>query len=697
MTRDQACQLLIAQLEPTWPQEWRGLATTAQEHPLVGEARALTLAETCHLPFFQVGGEVSWITVAPDSSALRAAVTGLRAWIIPSLAWEHRSRPVLRPEDYSGSLAPALAELCPAGYYRWRSTQSAARIKIPPKLRLWRQLLAVRPNFVLARPQTLFELREQFRLALATGDRDLAEQAITAIDQRQLDTAANTLFMRMQMRARFGSYREITEEPRLSELLRLRLPHKVRIAIVEAFYEVYLREDDHRGDRANAAKIFREKVHPTVASLLGLCRDEDGHVVERTLRYYRDAVGTVNREKQDEEAMFFDAVRRGDWRRIQESGSQLLNRSDFSEPLRSILPAALTESLKFQPSPDLAAALEGQRTPLSAPQSWSEFVRRLRKGDYETAKLFLELPERPVINPSETVKVREIVAETEELFTDPACATNSDASELLGQSLPFLIEDLVGEPEYPRSELAQTYLTLLQLWTQQRATNLQPADPNAAISLAAGVLSSLAGVEIQTAELLRRWWQSRQVRIRLPFLLETLDLLADHCQEFGIAQGLWIDGVTFIRAQAVALTLSEHKLWRSIGQKLGFDKETLDEYLAVAAITAEQELDDPLQAAALRKIAIVSLHEKAAQAAAALIRERTNAEVLVVSELVAGRDTKSARTADVVLLVWAATKHSVYRAFDDMRDKIAYVQGTGVSSVVLALERWVLSSRVTNV
>jgi hypothetical protein len=46
-------------------------------------------------------------------------------------------------------------------------------------------------------------------------------------------------------------------------------------------------------------------------------------------------------------------------------------------------------------------------------------------------------------------------------------------------------------------------------------------------------------------------------------------------------------------------------------------------------------------------------------------------------------------------LVWAATKHAVYRAFDDVRDRIEYVQGTGASSIVLALERWIQRVRVT--
>src|SRR5206468_11899953 len=130
--------------------------------------------------------------------------------------------------------------------------------------------------------------------------------------------------------------------------------------------------------------------------------------------------------------------------------------------------------------------------------------------------------------------------------------------ELLSESLPLLIEDLVGDPQYPRVQLGSTYLLLLQLWTQQRAHSLHAVDSGAAISLAGGVLRCVAGVDAQVIELLRRWWRDRQVRVRLPFLLEALDLLSAYAQDFGISQGLWIDGVAFIRAQAVDLTLSEH-------------------------------------------------------------------------------------------------------------------------------------------
>lgn len=693
MNRNDACTAVLNRLQSTWPPEWRALDTSDPQHPLYDEILALRSAGNCHLPFFNDRGQVSWISIAGDADSLRSSIAGLRAWIIPSFAWEDRTRPVLRPNDYSGPLADALAELAPAGYYRWHSA-ARGTASIPPKLRLWRQVQARRPDFSSAKPPSLFELREQFRLALATGDPATADQAVTAIDERQLDTAANTLFMRTQARARFGQYTEITGEPRLAELLTLRLPQTVRINIVQAFFEVYLREHDDRDDEQSALRAFNQVVYPAIGGLLGLCRPEDGKPVERTLFYYAASTGPAHPPDDNPEQAFFDALRQGDWRGVQQSGTRLLELSETSTKT-PILQAALAESLKYRPNSRLATLLAPEEKSSPAPENWSDFITLVRAADYTSAESFLELDDRPPLNPSRLTQTRELVTAVEELFTDPGRDQNTPGLELLGRCLPLLIEDIVGESAFPRCPLGAAYLSLLQLWTQERATHVQPADSNVALCLAGGTLQCVPDVDTQVANVLRQWWESRQVRARLPFLLEALDVLSQYAQEFGIAQGLWIEGVAFVRAQAVELTRAERQLWRSLGRRLGFDSGTLTEYLPEPAVVTEDDADDVLSVAALHKIAIVSLHEKAAQAAAVILRERTKADVFVVSELAAGPGTRNAQTADVVLLVWAATKHAVYRAFDDMRDKIAYVQGTGASSIVLSLERWVMSSRVT--
>jgi hypothetical protein len=72
-----------------------------------------------------------------------------------------------------------------------------------------------------------------------------------------------------------------------------------------------------------------------------------------------------------------------------------------------------------------------------------------------------------------------------------------------------------------------------------------------------------------------------------------------------------------------------------------------------------------------------------------VLRERSGAEVVVVTATAGGHETRSAATADVIAYVWSASTHAVYRALDKIdRRKIAYVRGTGAGSIVMAIERW---------
>lgn len=140
------------------------------------------------------------------------------------------------------------------------------------------------------------------------------------------------------------------------------------------------------------------------------------------------------------------------------------------------------------------------------------------------------------------------------------------------------------------------------------------------------------------------------------------------------------------------LSLQTHNLWVRLGSRLGLETAISRDALGIDAGVPTDEAVDPLEDAGFRKIAIVSLHEKAAREAANEIEERTGASVLVVSDYAAGDATQSAASADVILFVWGAAKHAVYRAFDKVRDRLEYVQGTGSGSIVRALERRVARS-----
>lgn len=683
MPANPAWEELLERLATSWPTGWQDWRSNP-EHPLRFEIEALRESHESHLPFFR-GQVVAWLTVAEDAASLRRAITRLKAWVIPSFAWEDRVRPIVHPRDYRGPLTSALSQVAPAGYYRWHSTAGAAETKVIEKLKSWRRLAALRPSRSESVEPSLFELREQFRLALCTLDRLLAEAAVAAIDSRQLDTAANTSFMRMQMRARFGAHDEIVRDPDLARLLSLRIPGVVRIAVTEAFYQVYLRDLLEAGRVDEAREVAETKVLPEIGSLLSMARPEEGEGTGWLLRNLPSTETTKARTESDEDG-FLSAIRSGDWIRTQELGKRLIQ-SAQSPGFESILRDGLAESLEYQPDPELKKVLRSQETPV---RTWQEFLSAIREGTVRRAESFLESADRKPLDLSRSSTTYEVISGMADLLTEPTSAIGGSAALVLEHSVALLIEDLVGDRWFPRCELAESYFLLLQTWVASRASSALSADSNVTVSLARGVFECPLHRELETAELLRHWWEGRPVKANLPFLLSALELMCEFLSEASIGQGMWIDGITSISSRAVQLTSTERALWQSIGRSLGFDRATIDEYLPELPSSPSGEIEpDVLAGAGLRKVAIVSLQERAAKAAGALIAERTGAQVVIVDELVAGPATESACTADVILLVWAATKHAVFRAFDDARDKLAYVQGTGMSSIVLALERWV--------
>jgi len=681
-------QELLERLAASWPTGWQDWQSNT-EHPLRYEIAALEEGHESHLPYFR-GNEVAWLTVASDAASLRRAITGLKAWVIPSFAWEDRTRPIVHPNDYRGPMATALGLVAPAGYYRWHSTARAARSKVVDKLKSWRKLATLRPPASESTEPSLFELREQFRLALWTSDRPLAEAAVAAIDRRQLDTAVNTSFMSMRMRARFGLYEEIVREPDLARLVSLRIPEVVRVGITEAFYQVYIRDLVESGKSDEALEALEARVLPEISSLLSVARSDDSEGT-RWLIEHLSPTPTSKAGPESDEKGFLSAMECADWIRAQEIGKRLIA-SRLSVGFEETLRGRLTESLKYQHDPELEKVLRSSEedTPV---RTWQEFLLAMREGSIGRAELFLESTDREPLDLSKPSATHDVISSMADLLTQPASAMDGSVALVLQRSVSSLIEDLVGDRSYPRYELAESYFLLLQTWVASRRSSALPADSNVMLSLALGVFQCPLHRETETAALLRDWWEGRPVKARLPFLLSAIELLCEFSSESSIGQGMWIDGITSISTRSVELTATERALWKSIGRGLGFDRATIEEYLPELPSAHQGEIEeDTLTKKGFRKIAIVSLHGKAARAAGAMIAERTGAEVVIVEETVAGSATESARSADVILLVWAATKHAVYRAFDDVRHKLAYVQGTGMTSIVLALEQWASQS-----
>ena len=730
---------LLGQFSSSWPEVDRislpapGESFRLTQHRLAGEIEALVRGAAASLPY-HTRNRVGWVTVAPSAEALRAAVEGLRAWVIPSVGWEDASQPYVAPDEARGRLGTPILLTSPAGYFRWHCEPSQFNVVVA-RLQAMRRLAARRPAFVRDRLPSLLELRQRFRLCLLTGDRRAAEKAVQEIDLHQLDSALNTQLMRVRLRDAFFEYDAIVADPALDTIVRARLPNAVRIAIVRAHVATYLAPFERAGEYRQALEAYGAQVHPVVGGLLEFCRGSDGLEVAKALTYralrradwhaaksfselYGGALhpllvlipdGALETGQRGQAPVaetaaipastigdqWHDAVSRWDVRRVQELGLEALSQSSKELPLvvRAGLSAVLRESLEELPNALLDEALRvfsgREGIPFERPalaQTWTEFLDRVRHGNWDVALRFIEAPERPTLEAMSQLEFDAAAESMEELLTDPSVRMNARAARVLADGLPVFVEEFVSEPEFPRSPLCKLYMQLLRLWVEVRRGSTFPPDGQVLLVLALAVLQSPERQDAEVGALVREWWDARRVPALLPYALEAVELLVDQCADQSMALGLWLDGAVLVRTEAAELVPGERELWRRLGARLGVDSATVDDCLGPDGVGALET--DPLQGTGLEKIAIVSLQQRAAEEAGALISERTGAQVSIIAETEAGKATKNAATADAILFVWSANKHAVYRAFDTVRERLVYVQGTGAGSIVRALERW---------
>src|SRR5262249_41001366 len=145
-----------------------------------------------------------------------------------------------------------------------------------------------------------------------------------------------------------------------------------------------------------------------------------------------------------------------------------------------------------------------------------------------------------------------------------------------------LVDDFVREPGFPRSELADLYLSLFRLWGSLKSGTAFPPDLQILLELGEASLQFGKCEEAEVMTLLRAWWNARPVKALLPFLLGAVDLL-DRLVSDGQSENLWILAGEFVRGDPEVLSPGERVLWRQVGARIGYDLATLDEYVPLPA------------------------------------------------------------------------------------------------------------------
>jgi hypothetical protein len=595
---------LIADFAKNWAAHRPALSVTLagseikadQNHPLLGEMVEFCKGHSASLPFFRNSNEVFWCTLAPDSDALRKAVSALNAWVLPSFGGAASGDGYTKPDPSKDGLASKILAASPDGYYRWRCPQSKFD-QVAAKLQLQRFLEQARPEREhLPRP-SLYELRARFASALLIGDRDGAEQIIGQLDLYQLESAVNTQFMRIRLWHHFGELDRIRNHPDLPHLLAQPLPPRVREWINEAL-------------GVSAASPVAAPVPPS--------------------------------------------------------------------------PAPAPEP----PDPTAVAPIEIE-APLVPPlKTWIDWLGALKAGNTEAAQMFLQEQSGEGVPDFSTALISSLSSCLDDLVIDDTLRAREHG--LILQGVGDLLETYVRERGFPRAALGGFYLSLLRLWCALHAGNSSGQEHGHVLLELASALLQLNQSSAEVCETLENWWKAKPAPSLLYFALDAIELMEREIPGTEAPANLWIAAADVIKRAADALPPADRELWRRVGARIGFDETTISQYLPPDPPAAQGE--DPLAAASLGHVAIVCLREQQAKQAADEIRKRTDAKVTVVTNTAAGAETSHACTADVVLFVWLASTHAVYRAFDSYdRQCLCYVQGTGSSSIVRALERWVIS------
>ncbi len=581
-----------------------------------------------------------------------------------------------------------------------------------------RHLADSRPKHTYLHVPSLFELRQQYEVALLVKDEPEAQKVVDSINYNQLDTAANTGFMQIRLWGEFREFEKIINHPQLRELLNLRMPQNIRLNFVKAFHAHFLQEFEKRNDFAGAKQSYQENVAPLLNGLLGLTRPSDGLAVRHCLGYKafsrQDAILASELLEQTSDdflqnllksfrpsttapdlslaAQFQVAHQKSDWRALQQIGSTILFDIEIkNEELPSdYILAILRFSLNFRANPELQEKLNSshsEQTSNEVPQTWLQFATRIREKQWQSASAFLSLEDRPTLENTDLATALNFLETFEELFTDPDMETEPVGKQILQSALPAIIREFLTAPDFPNEKLVGVYQQLLELWSIYKSGSSSSVDANLLLTLAEPVLQNATSSENFVADILRQWWEARKVRALLPFLLSSLEVLSENLTNIDICKNLWIEGADFVRLNPESLSPTERYLWRTIGGKLGFDIETITEFFGTEVIAEEVDVLSNLQA---DRVSIVSLQIEAAQNAAELIRQRALAEVIVVSATHSNSAVENAKNSDIILFVWASNTHAVYRAFDHSREKLVYVQGKGASSIVISLGRWAM-------
>lgn len=665
---------LIDVLRPRWPQHWH-------DDPPARKALDRLVEDAQHgrptsLPVVQpVTRKIAWLSMAASLRELREYIDDAKVWL-EKVDVETIEDRVTLPSDAPGPLAPFLQVLAPQGYMRWETSLEGG-VHTLVRLGRMHEFLATRPDLSRDRAPSVAALRLEFISALRVGDWFRADACVDEIDRWNLDHAPGTLQMRIRLLEARGATEELFRFVCSNKAWNFATPRRIAAAIVCAVDVCAIQLVELQNGLPAAYELFQRVWYPKLVQSISDARGESSAT----------------------RMLAFAAAIDGDRRSL----TSLLTR----------LPTGVAEFLQHQLPP--LEVFETPPAPFTIPEA-------PHQASDKSSKPAVLTPAPTTVSPSDAgvywatlhaavkecraVQARALIASLDsdlfddpnflgaapdallELLSDPHVEQQAGPRALRYEVVAALVDAFVMAEGFPRLEHLEIYLSLLDGLVSLKASVTSDADSQLVLGLVGAATNLSADACPRCEQIIRLWWRARPVLQRLDWLGSALDSLGSLHADPHQLLDLYADGLTLAARKGLAFPPTKVAMWRTIGRLLELPSIDIEQFLTPLAPLSSVPALDGLAYAGLRQIAIVSLREASANDAAKALHARTGAKVSVITSLTASSGTRNALTADLILYVWAATTHATYRAFDDQRDKIEYVQGTGSSSIILAAERW---------
>jgi hypothetical protein len=666
---------LIEECQKTWPMELASVLTSPTNAGAVAVRSLISRAregEVATLPYVHRDkGEVYWLSFGAGAKSLLEYGEDLKSWVMPG----YETRGDLEfVSSGSGRLANLVHQASPAGYLRWTSNARTLQAILSVLDRM-HSFLKGMPEAQYKVAPSLHVLRFRFVTALRLGQWSVAESVVDEIDRWNLEQAHKTMQMRLRILGQSGGHAELLELVERHNLWALTLPTRVAESVLDAVVRNVLLPMEKNGSPAAVCEGLRPW-YTKLTPLLSLVRptQELGPLfayiacIDNDAASARALTASLNGPLSEFVRSHFWANESDGTGAAAGAGAGDGDGTGEATLLHTDQPIAETSAITSEGS-----------------SFWRLLQALVRNGAGSAVRRQLEELDAQVMDDAEFLS--QAPEALLELISDPEVDAQTTSRLALQEVLSSLIDTSLSAPHFPSLRHLDLYLSLTEALVYLRGSTAADEDAH----LLHGMLAAIANLSPNTVsrcvEILRNWWLQRPILSRLDWLIAVLDSLAPLHPDPACLLDLWSEAVALATRKRTLLSPAQLRNWRRVAALLEIPAYNAENDLAPLCSPESSTQVDVLRDIGWRKIAIVSLQEGAAREAARELQARTGAEVVLVTGLVQDGLTKAAQMADVVLLVWAACTHAVYRAFDDYRERLVYVQGTGTSSIVSAAER----------